>query len=743
MITTNYIGQPVNRVDGRAKVTGQAKYAAEFNVVSGITYGFVVSSPVTKGKITAVNTRQALSQKGVLQVFTHENVSGLAWFDRSYKDQDAPKDGSPFRPFQNNEIQFSLQPIALVVAETYELARYAASLIHFEYEVDDQLVVGLEQNLDKARKPKSYKVPVTKPRGDANEAFEQSAIKHHGDYYHGSEHHNPMEMHATTVIYGDDDKLTIYDKTQGVQNSQSYVKKIFGLSDDQARVISPFVGGAFGSGLRPQYQLFMAVLASLELKRSVKVVLTRQQMFSFGHRPATLQKVIIGASADGKLQSIINKAYTETSQFEEYTENIVNWSGYLYHCENVDFDHQIVSQDVYTPLDMRAPGGVTGVYAIECAVDETAYKAGIDPLEFRMMNYAEKDLNDDLPFSSRELMQCYLQGAERFGWRKRNPEVRSMREGHNLIGWGVATGAWEAQQMPVRAKAKLSADGKLTVSTATSDIGTGTYTSMTQVAAETLGLPIEDVLFKLGDSAMPLAPLQGGSWTAASVGSAVKLVCEDIRSKLFSMARKVDNSPFANADTDDVIFDSGKIISKSNPQVYLTVSEIMHQSGVNVIEEDTTSLPNMLKQKQYSRYTHSAVFVEVKVDEDLGTVHVTRVVSAVAGGRIINPKTARSQVLGGVVWGISQALQEDTILDNNIGRFMNHDLAEYHIPVNADIKDIEVIFVEEHDDIVNPLGVKGLGEIGIVGVAAAISNAVYHATGKRVRDLPIQLNKLM
>jgi xanthine dehydrogenase YagR molybdenum-binding subunit len=269
-MSTEYIGKPVSRVDGRAKVTGLAKYAAEFNVATGITYGYVVSSPIAKGKITKVNTRQALSQKGVLQVFTHENVPGFAWFDRSYKDQDAPKDGSPFRPFQSDEIQFSLQPIALVVAETLELARYASTLIHFEYEVDENLQAGLELHLDKAKKPKTYKVPMAKPRGNAQKAFDSSAIQHQADYYHGSEHHNPMEMHATTVIYGDDDKLTIYDKTQSVLNSQSYVTKIFGLSTDQARVISPFVGGAFGSGLRPQYQLYLAVMASLELKRYLR-----------------------------------------------------------------------------------------------------------------------------------------------------------------------------------------------------------------------------------------------------------------------------------------------------------------------------------------------------------------------------------------------------------------------------------------------------------------------------------------
>ncbi len=738
-----YIGKPISRVDGRAKVTGNAKYAAEFNMGTGILHGFVISSPIAKGKITTVNTRQALSQKGVLTVFTHLNVPGLAWFDRSYRDQDAPPGGSPFRPLQSDEILFSQQPIALVVAETFELARYAATLVHFEYGVKEELSVGLEHNLDKAKKPEKHRFPVPKPRGDAEKALKESAITVEEDYYHGYEHHNPMEMFASTVIYGDDDRLTIYDKTQGVLNSQSYIKSVFGLSDNEARVISPFMGGGFGSGLRPQYQLYMAVLASLELKRSVKVVLTRQQMFSFGHRPATLQKISLGASADGKLQAIINKCVSETSTFEEYTENIVNWSGQMYQCDNVTLDHQLVPLDLYTPLDMRAPGGVTGMYALEIAIDELAVKAGIDPLEFRLMNYAEKDQNLDKPFSSKELRECYRQGAERFGWSKRNAQAGATVEGNNLVGWGVATGCWEANQMPSRAKAMLSADGKLTVGCATADIGTGTYTVMTQVAAEVLGVAMEDVLFKLGDTVLPMSPLQGGSWTMATVGSAVKLVCDELRGKLFKLAKKLENSPFSNIKEEDVIFSDSRIQLKADTQKYLTFSEVLQKSEVNYLEADTTSLPNMLEQNKYSRFTHSAVFVEVKVDKDLGTVHVTRVVDAVAAGRIINTKTSRSQILGGVVWGISMALHEDTVMDNNFGRFMNHNLAEYHVPVNADIKNIDVIFVEEHDDIVNPLGVKGLGEIGIVGVAAAVSNAIYHATGKRLRNLPMQLDQLL
>jgi xanthine dehydrogenase YagR molybdenum-binding subunit len=741
-MSTNYIGQPVNRVDGRAKVTGSAKYAAEFNEDNSLTYGVVVSGAIASGKITSIDTSKALAVEGVLQVFTHENVPGLAWFDKSYQDQDAPKKGSPFRPLHSNKILFSMQPVALVVAETFELARYAASLVDVTYKTEP-LTGGFEKNLDKAEKPKTYKVPLAKPRGNAKKAFEKADIKIDSEYFHGSEHHNPMEMHATTVIYGDDDSLTIYDKTQSVFNSLQYVTLVFSLITEKVRVLSPFVGGAFGSGLRPQYQLFMATLAALELKRSVKVVLTRQQMFSFGHRPATLQKIRIGASADGKIQSIMNDTFSETSKFEEYTENIVNWSGLLYNCDNFTLSHKVVPINTYTPLDMRAPGGVTGVYALECAVDEAAWQAGIDPLEFRIKNYAETDQNDELPFSSKELMACYQQGAERFGWNKRNSAVRSMKEGNCLIGYGMATGAWEAQQMPVRAKARLSVDGKLVVSCGTADIGTGTYVSMTQVAADTLGLPLENVTFKLGDTALPLAPLQGGSWTAASVGSAVFSVCNDIKAKLWKMASKIDGSPFKKSDEEDVLFEDGKICLKADPSVGYNITEIMRKSEVNFIEENVTSVPNMLKQRKFSRHTHSAVFVEVKVDEDLGTIHVTRMVTAVAAGKIINPKTSRSQVLGGMVWGIGMAFEEDSFLDNNFGRFINHDLAEYHVPVNADIKDLDVIFVEENDEIVNPLGVKGLGEIGIVGVAAAISNAVYHATGKRIRSLPITLDKVL
>ena len=743
----DFIGKPITRVDGPEKVTGRAKYAAEFNVPD-LAYGVVVSSGIAKGKITHIDTADALALPGVLQVFTHENRPHTAWFDMSYKDQDAPA-GSPFRPLEDAKIKYSGQPIALVVAETFEMARYAASLVKVVYDAN-QSETDLEAHLSEARDPKVgpatfLKPPPPKPRGNSKRAFLDAPVQMAAQYVHGVQHHNPMEMFATTVEYEKKGKLTIYDKTQGAPNSQSYVTKVFGMSSSDVRVVSPYVGGGFGSGLRPQYQLFLAVMAARELKRSVRVTLTRQQMWSFGHRPATVQNIALGAASDGTLTSLNHEAIAATSRFEDYTEVVVNGSNVVYPCDNVTLEYRLKPLDIYSPLDMRAPGGVTGDHAIESAIDELCYKLGMDPIEFRLKNYSEVDQTEDnKPFSSKELRECFRQGAERFGWSKRNPTPRSMRgEGHNLIGYGMATGIWDASHMPARAEAVLMVNGKLRVSSATADIGTGTYTIMTQIAAETMGMPIEDVLFKLGDTDMPMAPIQGGSWTAATVGSAVKLVCEDLKKTLFKMARKMPDSPVAKAKLEQVVFADGAIKLKSDPSVMVSFLDIVGQNGGRAITETSTSIPNLLRNKKYSRHCHSAAFVEVQVDEELNTIKVTRVVSAIAGGRILNPRTARSQIIGGMVWGIGHALQEDSAMDHRYGRFMNHNLAEYHVPVCADIHEMDVIFVEEHDDIVNPLGVKGLGEIGLVAMPAAIANAVFHATGKRVHDLPIQLDRLL
>jgi xanthine dehydrogenase YagR molybdenum-binding subunit len=740
-MTTNYIGQPISRVDGRAKVTGQAKYAGEYHVPN-LAYGVVVSSAIAKGRITKIDTSEALSLDGVLQVFTHENARRTAADDESYQDDVAPP-GSPFRPLQDDKIRFSGQPVALVVAETFELARCAASLVRVEYESEPH-----ETDLTAKRaqayqpKPRFMIDPPIQSRGDAGKAFANAAVRVEAEYATPVSHHNPMEPFATTVIWEGGGKLTIYDKTQGPQNNQRYVCKVFGLADDDVRVLLPFVGGGFGSGLRPQYQLFLAVMAALELERSVKVSLTRQQMFTIGYRPQTLQRIALGAAADGTLEALMHEAFAETSRFEDYTEQVVNWSGELYHCKNVTLGHKLAQLDLYTPSDLRGPGALVGLFALESAMDELAYKLRMDPLELRLKNYAEKDLNTGKGFSSKQLRECYRQGAERFGWSRRTAEPGSMRDGERLIGWGLATGVWEAWQLPASAKAVLAADGTLTVGSATADIGTGTYTIMTQIAAETLGLPLDKVTFKLGDSTLPASPVEGGSFSAATIGSAVKAVCDNVCKKLFSLAHTMKSSPLADAELKDVIFVDGYVRLQSDPSRGVSITDAMRHGNVSSIEEETSVVPSS-NQSQYVRHSHSAVFAEVKVDQELGIIEVSRVVSAVAGGRILNPKTARSQIMGGIVWGIGMALEEESVIDQKFGRFMNHNLAEYHVPVNADVHDIDVIFVEERDSIVNPLGVKGLGELGIIGTGAAIANAVFHATGHRVRVLPITLDKVV
>jgi xanthine dehydrogenase YagR molybdenum-binding subunit len=736
-------GDSISRIDGPAKVTGQARYAAEHSAPD-MAYGVVVNSTIAKGRITALHLDEARAVPGVLDILSHQHRPKTRKLDLFYKDMTAPA-GSPFKPFYSDGVLYSGQPVALVLAETFEAARYAAALVKVTYD-EEPHDTNLLANLYRSHKPSRLKAgfsPPPKPTGDADAAYEAAPVRIHADFYSGVEHHNPMEMHASTVIRSDDGHLTIYDKTQGAQNSRWMVSQVFGLSKDKVTVKNPFVGGAFGSGLRPQYQLILAVMGALQLKRSVRVVLTRQQMFTFGHRPETWQRVKLAAERDGTLKAVVHEAVAETSRIEDYVEVVVNWSGQLYQCDNVRLDYKLVALDQYSPMDMRAPGAAHGVHALEVAMDELSYALGMDPLALRLKNYAERDAARNLPYSSKELRACYAQGAERFGWASRPAAPRSMKAGNELIGWGMATGTWDALQMLAHAGAVLHADGRLVVSSAASDIGTGTYTVMSQIAAAAMGLPLEQVTFRLGDSTLPFAPVEGGSSHVATVGSAVEGVCEKLQKKLWKLARAMPDSPFEVTASHEVECVNGCLQLIKMPGSAVPFKDIMAAAGLDTIEEKYLMLPNALKQKNYVRATHSAVFCEVRVDEAFGTVRVTRVVSAIAAGRIISAKTARSQIVGGVVWGISQALHEETHSDHALGRFMNHNLAEYHVPVNADIHDIDVIFVDEDDRIVSRLGAKGVGEIGLVGVSAAVCNAIYHATGRRVRSTPMTPDKVM
>lgn len=734
---TPYIGAPASRVDGRAKVTGAARYAAEFNT-PGLVHGSLVTSTIARGRITHIDTSEALRVPGVVDVLTHENRPHMAAEPDAYKDDVAP-DGSPFRPLYDDRILYNRQPVALVLAEEWEIARFAATLVRVEYEREEH-VTDLQ-----ARRAEAFGFKRSaKPRGNFEEAYAAADVRHRAEYFIPVEHHNPMELFASTVMWDDNGRLTIYDKTQGVQNVQRYVCSVFGKKAENVRVVSPFVGGAFGSGLRPQYQVVLATLGAIALERPVRLVLTRSQMYAIGYRPGTIERLLIGAKPSGTLEAIAHEAIAMTSQYEEFARNDIGWSSQLYTCANAKYGHKLVRLDVPTPCDMRAPGAATGVYALEAAMDELAVALKMDPLELRLQTYSGRDQNEDLPYSSKELRECYRQGAEAFGWKERNPEPRSMRDGSELVGWGMATGVWEALQMPAATRIVLTTDDNgdvhADVACATSDIGTGTYTIMAQVAADRLGLPIECVSIKLGDSTLPQSPVEGGSWIAASVSAAIVSTCDAIRKELLRLAQEVPGSPLADAKPEEVRLADGKVASALDASLAVAITDAMRHGRLDRIVLETTATP--AKDEKHARNTHSAIFAEVKVDEQLGVIRVTRVVNAVAGGRILNAKTAYSQIMGSVVWGIGMALHEETLVDHRFGRVMNANIAEYHVPVNADVYDIQVIFVDELDEFINPLGVKGLGEIGIVGVAAAIANAVYHATGKRVRDLPVTLDKL-
>jgi xanthine dehydrogenase YagR molybdenum-binding subunit len=707
-----------NRVDGVLKVTGKAKYIAEWKF-SKMAYGYLVHSTIAKGKIKAIDTSEAEKQPGVIKVLTHLNTPKFAKAanDRSH------------RPLHNADVLFSGQAIGVVVAETFETARYAASLVKVEYEKETP-TTDVRKNLDKAINPRPRP-----DRGKPDEAFAASEIKIEVEYTIPIEHHNAMELHASVANW-EGNKLIIYDKTQGVNTVRGHLAGIFGIPQTDITVLAPFVGGGFGSALRPSPNTYLTSLAAREVKRPVKLVYSRRQVFTaHGYRPYSIQNIKMSADKSGKLTAIIHEAVNNSSTNEVSVEGITGISRSLYACPNVRTVGKYVATDMQTPLAMRAPGMVTGAFGLECALDELSYKLGIDPLELRLINYAEVSPEDGKPFTSKELRKCYAEAAKRFGWEKRKKEVRATREGNWLVGYGMATGTWGSAWLPASARITLKADGTALIESSVTDIGPGTYTTLSIIASKNLGLPIEKIKTVLGDSTLPPAPIQGGSFTTASVGTAVQEGAQVVLKKLFEMAK------FGDYKFEDVKIENGKFVAKDGKSVSFV--EVLNKNNLDKIAQQYDATPNTGERSKYTIASHGAQFVEVKVDEELGIIKVTRVVELTAAGKIINPKGAKSQEIGGVVWGIGMALTEETQVDHRYGRIMNPNFAGYYIPSHADVQGVDTGFVEEIDTIVNPLGVKGLGELGMVGVPAAIANAIYHATGKRFRDLPITPDKLI
>lgn len=524
---------------------------------------------------------------------------------------------------------------------------------------------------------------------------------------------------------------------------QQQVAAAFGIHRDDVHVVSPFVGGAFGSALRAWVHVFIAALAARHVRRPVTLVLTRAQQYTVpGYRPHTVQKVALGATRDGKLTAIRHEATGKTSTFEEYTESTLNPTRFLYACPNVSTRYYLAAMSVNTPASMRAPGEATGVYALECALDELADALKLDPLQLRLINHADEDPYKCLPWSSKSLRQCYQQAADKFGWTKRKPQPRSMHDGRLLVGWGMATATWPTHRLSATVQVRVLADGSAQVRTAASDIGPGTYTVMTQIAADALGMPVERVKFDLGDSNMPPAPVEGGSMTVASVGSAVHEAALAARHKLLKLASSDGGSPLHKAEADGVEAADGRLFLKNEPGRGETYAGILKRHKKDAVEVTQESKPGE-EIKKFSMHAFGVQFVEVRVDPDFGTVRVARVVSGFAAGRIINPKTAHSQAIGGIVGGLGMALLEEGIRDRRNGRVVNANLEQYMVPVNADVPGLDVFFVDEEDRHVNPIGAKGLAELSLVGVAPAVANAVYHATGRRICDLPITPDKLL
>ncbi len=772
------VGAPMERVDGPLKVRGAATYASEMPV-RGAVHAVMITSTIPAGRITHMDTSAALRAPGVIAVITPENAMRLpgapkpAGGSAEHSDsssgqqsgqssqsgqgggessggQSGGQSGAKRPPpqriptlLQDDRVFYNGQPIGVVVADTFEHAMAAVPLVITTY-------AATHAELDMATGPRAPgdavhptgDEPRATTRGDFDAGLRDATVRVDHTYTTPFETHNPMEPHNTVAVW-DGDKLTLYDSTQGVFSVRSTVARTFSMPPENVRVLSPFTGGGFGSKGGPWSHVMLAAMAAKQTGRPVKLVLTRRQQFGpVGGRPRTIQHVTLGATRDGQLTAIRHVSTSNSSMIEDWLEPSALQTRMLYTSPNAVTDHAIVRLNVGSPTFMRAPGESTGTYALESAMDELAVALNMDPVELRLRNYAEHDPQSGKPWSSKSLRQCYQIATERFGWSKRNPVPRSMRDGRMLVGWGMATGTYPARTVASSTSVTVLPDGNAWVRCGTQEIGCGTYTIMTQIAADALGLAPDHVRFELGDTDMPPAPLSAGSLTAASAGTSVYKAAVAAREKIVSMAIADAQSPLHGATAADVRIDNGRMSLASAPSRSDDYSAVVKRNGGTPVEVRVDSTPGP-EQKEYSMHSFGTVLTEVHVDPDVGEIRVPRVVTAHAVGRVLNAKTLQSQIIGGVVWGIGMALLEETLIDPRMGRYVNSDLAEYQVPVNADIGTIDATLVDEHDAYVNPIGVKGGGEIGITGVAASLANAVYHATGKRVRDLPITLDKIL
>ena len=735
--STPLIGSAVTRIDGHLKVTGGAYYPSDMHF-DHMVYAYLLRSTIARGKILHIETDEAEISEGVLAILTYKNALRLHRVP-FLQGQPVGSEGHGLLPLQDDIIYYSGQPIGAVIAHTLEQARYAASLIRVEYQ-REQPLLQWQTVLAQSFRPASDIIGNSPDslRGQPQHALDKAHGRVAATYTTPVEHHNPLAPLAT-VAFWENTSLTVYDATQSVKDTRDVLAANFGIPVQQVRVYSPFVGGAFGCGLRTWPHTVIAALAARHIQKPVKLVLTRQQMFtSVGHRPQTVQFFSLGADDNGTLTAITHQGFSQTSLFDEYVEPLTSATRTLYACPNVETTYRLVRANLGTPIFMRAPGEASGVFALESAMDELSYALHIDPLALRLQNYAEVDPETGRPWSSRVLRTCYQKGAEIIGWSQRSQSPGSMQQDGCLVGMGMASAVYRYVRFPAQAEVTLFDDGTALVQCGASDIGPGTYTILAQITADVLALPLSCIRVQLGDSTLPPAPQQGASATSASVGSAVWEAASNIQRQLVTLARTDSRSPVYALQNDEIAIAQGQVFPKQAPHCNETYSILLQRNHARCLNSRVESVPGK-EMETFAMQVTGAQFARVLVDPDLGTLRVTHLVGVFGAGKILNQKTARSQMIGGV----GMAVLEESLLDTTSGKFVNANLADYHIPVHADIPHIDVSFIEEHDAHVNPLGVKGVGEICIVGVAAAIANAVYHATGKRIRDLPIRLEDLL
>jgi xanthine dehydrogenase YagR molybdenum-binding subunit len=733
----NVTGKGIDRVDGRLKVCGRATYAGDHRPPR-LAYGVLLLSSVAAGRIVRIDSAEAERLPGVIAVLTHLNAPRLPQGGRAAV---KPPAGRVLSLLQDDVVSYNNQPIGLVVGETLAQANDAVRRIVVRYARSDA-VLDFEQAKRSASRPEKVNdAPPDSARGDAAGALRDSPLRMEAVYTTPIEHHNPMEPHATVAEWTGD-QLTLHDSTQYVSGDKETVAKTLGVAPEQVTVICPYVGGGFGCKGSTWSHVVLAALAARQVGRPVKLVLDRTQMFGMvGNRPHTEQTLRLGAADDGRLLAMQHASVSETSTLEDWVEPSAIATRMLYAVDHQTTSHRLAKMNVATPTFTRAPGEASGTFALESAMDELAYALKMDPIALRVRNHAQRDPDKNLPFSSKSLLACYQVGADRFGWARRDARPGVMRDGRWRVGMGMATATYPTNRSAAAALVRVMPDGSAQVFCGSQDLGTGTYTIMSQVAADALGVPVGRIRFFLGDSRMPRAPVSGGSQTTASVAPAVQAAALAARAKLVAMAIGDAKSMVSGAPAEQVSIEDGQIGLRGDSGRREPLSALIARAGGQPVGAAGHADPGDAK-KTHSMHAFGAVFAQVHVDPDLGLVRVPRIVGAYGIGRLLNEKTGRSQLMGGIVWGVGMALFEETWRDVRSGRYVNGNLAEYHVPVNADIGSIEIEIVPETDAVINPLGAKGIGEIGITGVAAAIGNAVYHATGRRVRDLPITLDKV-